>query len=110
MRTSAGTAWIAILVAAATTGLASVVVEGQSAKAADPAVSDLRARVEALPGTAEIKSFIASRLEKGFTPPRTPWGDPDISGNFNTSPEANTPMERPDEWAGRGCRTSRRSS
>ena len=62
---------------------------------------ELRARVEALPGTESIKTFIASRMADGFTPPRTPWGDPDISGVFDTSPEANTPLERPDEWAGR---------
>ena len=61
----------------------------------------LRARVDALPGTASIKAFIASRMAKGYTPPKTPWGDPDISGVFDTSPEANTPIERPDEWAGR---------
>ena len=73
----------------------SVTLEGQDAKA------QLRARVEAMPGTANVKAFIASRLAKGFTPPKTPWGDPDISGNFDTSPEANTPMERPDAWAGR---------
>lgn len=81
---------IAVAVAISPTALA-----GQVAREA------LRTRVEALPGTATIRTFIASRLAKGFTPPKTPWGDPDISGNFDTSPEANTPMERPDEWAGR---------
>src|SRR5258708_17169878 len=70
-------------------------LEAQSAR------DQLRARVEALPGTASVKSLIASRIAKGLTPPRTPWGDPDISGVFDTSPEANTPIERPDEWAGR---------
>jgi len=63
--------------------------------------SELRGRIEALPGTANINAFIASRMAKDFTPPKTPWGDPDLSGVFDTSPEANTPMERPDEWAGR---------
>ncbi len=38
---------------------------------------------------------------KAFTPKRLPWGDPDISGNFTTKGEANTPLERPDEWAGK---------
>jgi hypothetical protein len=85
---------VAIAVAAAT-ATGSVPVEGQTAK------DQLRARVEAMPGTANIKAFIASRIAKGFTAPKTPWGDPDISGVFDTSPEANTPMERPDEWAGR---------
>jgi hypothetical protein len=73
-------------------GMMSVPAEGQA---------ELRARVEALPGTAGIKAFITSRMTTGFTPPKTPWGDPDISGVFDTSPEANTPMERPDAWAGR---------
>jgi hypothetical protein len=85
-------AWVGLGAAAA---ISSVAVEGQSAR------DQLRARVEALPGTATIRAFIASRTAKGFTAPKTPWGDPDISGVFDTSPEANTPMERPDEWAGR---------
>lgn len=79
--------------------MASAPLAGQSA--AGQSAKELRARVEAMPGTAAIKAFIASRIQKGFTQPKTPWGDPDISGVFDTSPEANTPMERPDEWAGR---------
>ena len=38
---------------------------------------------------------------KAFVPKRLPWGDPDISGNFTSKDEANTPFERPDKWAGR---------
>jgi len=38
---------------------------------------------------------------KKFVPKRLPWGDPDISGNFTTKDEANTPFERPDEFAGK---------
>ena len=75
--------------------LAPMSVQGQSG------TETLRARVESMPGHAAIRSFIASRFAKGFRPPKTPWGDPDISGNFDTSSEANTPMERPNEWAGR---------
>jgi hypothetical protein len=33
--------------------------------------------------------------------PRTPWGDPDIQGNYTNLWEAGTPFERPDEFAGR---------
>jgi hypothetical protein len=86
-----------VVIAATAAGAAMLVVpvEAQSPR------EQLRARVEALPGTAGIKAFIASRITNGYTPPKTPWGDPDISGVFDTSPEANTPMERPDEWAGR---------
>ena len=60
-----------------------------------------RAEVGALPGTDTVKAFIASRIQKNWTPPRTPWGDPDLSGVFTTKDEANTPFERPEEWAGR---------
>jgi len=84
---------VAVVVAAGATGAMMLVpAQGQA---------ELRARVEAMAGTASIKAFIVSRMAKDFTPPKTPWGDPDISGMFDTSPEANTPMERPDEWAGR---------
>jgi hypothetical protein len=96
MRRSVTRSFLALAVAAGGAALMmSATAEGQSAK------NELRTRIDAMPGTADIKAFIASRIAKGFTPPKTPWGDPDISGVFDTSPEANTPMERPDEWAGR---------
>ena len=43
----------------------------------------------------------AARTAKSWVPPRTPWGDPDISGNLNNINESNTPFERPDEFAGK---------
>ena len=33
--------------------------------------------------------------------PRTPWGDPDLQGNYTNLYENGTPLERPDEFAGR---------
>lgn len=36
-----------------------------------------------------------------YKPPRTPWGDPDISGAYNNSDESGIPFERPEEFAGR---------
>jgi hypothetical protein len=36
-----------------------------------------------------------------YSPPRTPWGDPDLQGNYTNKYEANTPLERPAEFAGR---------
>jgi hypothetical protein len=36
-----------------------------------------------------------------YTPPRTAWGHPDISGTFTNRDEANTPLERPDQFTGR---------
>ena len=36
-----------------------------------------------------------------YSPPRTPWGDPDLQGAYNNSNESQTPMERPKELEGR---------
>jgi hypothetical protein len=83
----------ALVVGAAVAGIWSAPLAGQSGT---PGVAAAN-----LPGTDAVKAFIASRIAKGFTPPKTPWGHPDISGVFTTKDEANTPFERPDEWAGR---------
>ena len=40
-----------------------------------------------------------------YTPARTPWGHPDISGDYTNKDEANTPLERPDEFKGRDPRS-----
>lgn len=37
----------------------------------------------------------------GWVPPRTAWGDPDISGTFTNRDEQGIPLERPDPLAGR---------
>jgi hypothetical protein len=37
----------------------------------------------------------------GWTPPRTPWGHPDIEGIYTNKDETNTPLERPDQFKGR---------
>ena len=36
-----------------------------------------------------------------WTPRRTPWGDPDLQGTFSNGDEYTTPLERPDQFAGR---------
>ena len=40
-------------------------------------------------------------VKNSWTPPKTPWGDPDIQGNLTNIWEVNTPLERPDQFAGR---------
>ena len=40
-------------------------------------------------------------VARGWTPPRTPWGDPDLQGNFTNKYEHGTPFERPQEFEGR---------
>ncbi len=36
-----------------------------------------------------------------YNAPRTPWGDPDFQGNYTNLYEAGTPLERPEQFAGR---------
>jgi len=36
-----------------------------------------------------------------YSAPRTPWGDPDLQGNYTNVYENGTPLERPDQFAGR---------
>ena len=36
-----------------------------------------------------------------YVAPKTPWGDPDLQGNYTNKYEQGTPFERPDEFAGR---------
>jgi len=36
-----------------------------------------------------------------FTTPRTPWGDPDLQGDYTNKYEQGTPFERPEEFEGR---------
>jgi hypothetical protein len=38
---------------------------------------------------------------KGWTPPRTAWGDPEIAGVFTNSDESGIPFERPAQFEGR---------
>jgi hypothetical protein len=43
----------------------------------------------------------AARTANGYAAPRTPWGDPDLQGNYTNVYESGTPLEPPDEFAGR---------
>src|SRR5437762_13113130 len=36
-----------------------------------------------------------------WTPPRTPWGDPDLQGTYANNNEYATPLERPAEFDGK---------
>jgi len=38
---------------------------------------------------------------KPYSAPRTPWGDPDLQGDYTNIYENGTPLERPDQFAGR---------
>jgi len=43
----------------------------------------------------------AQKAAGTWTPPRTPWGDPDLQGIYTNKDENNTPFERPAELAGK---------
>jgi hypothetical protein len=42
-----------------------------------------------------------SSAGSSWTAPRTPWGDPDLQGNYTNKYETSTPFERPKEFEGR---------
>jgi hypothetical protein len=83
----------AIIAAAVLVSAAGASLLGQTRAAPAPSTD--------APSADRVKAFIAARTAKGFVAPKTPWGDPDIQGNFTTKEEANTPFERPEKWAGR---------
>ena len=54
-----------------------------------------------------VAAVTVTRLDAqqpGYKAPRTPWGDPDIQGNYTNLTEAGTPLERPKELEGRRLR------
>ena len=44
---------------------------------------------------------VGSALSSSWTAPPTPWGDPDLQGNYTNKYETSTPFERPKESEGR---------
>ena len=57
----------------------------------------LAAAVALLPGT------LAGQSPNDWTPPHTPWGDPDLQGIWNNT--VSTPLERPSRFAGKEALT-----
>ncbi len=39
--------------------------------------------------------------KKAYAPPRTPWGDPDLSGVYTNNDESGIPLERPSQFEGK---------
>src|SRR5438034_10858518 len=51
---------------------------------------------------ASMFVLVASTVAKGtYTPPRTPWGDPQLTGVYSNDDETGVPLERPAEFEGR---------
>ncbi len=47
------------------------------------------------------KAGAKAEAGRSYVPPRTPWGDPNLQGNFTNKYEQSTPFERPPEFKGR---------
>jgi hypothetical protein len=55
-----------------------------------------------LPQAAQQAAAPAQRSQaRAFAPAKTPWGDPDLQGNYTNKYEYGTPFERPQEFEGR---------
>jgi hypothetical protein len=50
---------------------------------------------------AQPQQHAGSAPSASWTAPRTPWGDPDLQGNYTNKYETSTPFERPKEFEGR---------
>jgi hypothetical protein len=65
----------------------------------------LMAAAISVPVSAQAPSKVTSTSvpapAKPFTMPKTPWGDPDISGTWSSDDLRGVPVQRPDEFAGR---------
>ena len=54
------------------------------------------------PVTAQTPSRAAAKTAvKSYTPPRTPWGDPDLQGIYTNKDENGIPFERPSQFDGK---------
>ena len=53
--------------------------------------------------SAQTSSAQRAAATSTYTPPKTPWGHPDLQGQYTNKDEANTPLERPDELKGRNA-------
>ena len=52
-------------------------------------------------GTVMMVLAAAQSSAQSYKAPKTPWGDPDIQGNYSNLTEAGTPLERPKEFEGK---------
>src|SRR5262245_37561134 len=65
------------------------------------ASASLRAQTPSKPSGASASSAPSASSTEKYTPHRTPWGDPDLQGNYTNKYEYGTPFERPAEFEGR---------
>jgi hypothetical protein len=66
------------------------------------ALSAAAVALAAMSLTAQVAVQPSPKAQAGnWTPPKTPWGDPDLQGNYTNKYEYGTPFERPKEFEGR---------
>ena len=53
------------------------------------------------PASADTTKSAARPAKKPYVVPKTPWGDPDLQGNYTNKYEQGTPFERPAEFEGK---------
>ena len=58
------------------------------------------AALAALIGVSVVMGAVALRAQT-FSPPKTPWGHPDLQGIYSNDDETGTPMERPAQFEGK---------
>ena len=53
------------------------------------------------PSSMMVAGEQSAKINRLYSVPRTPWGDPNLQGNFTNKYEQDTPFERPAEFEGR---------
>src|SRR5499427_5775311 len=55
----------------------------------------------AVPVAAQTPAKAPAKPATTYVPPKTPWGDPDLQGNYTNKYEQGTPFERPADLEGK---------
>jgi hypothetical protein len=79
----------------AVVSFASITISGQASG------SKLQASRQTATRTSPEAGSSQPAARKTYVVPRTPWGDPDLQGNYTNKYEQGTPFERPQEFEGR---------
>ena len=79
----------------AVVSFASITIAGQSSG------SRLQAPRQTATRTSPEAGSSQPAARKTYVVPRTPWGDPDLQGNYTNKYEQGTPFERPQEFEGK---------
>lgn len=65
------------------------------------ALGSVAAALAGQPPAIATRASVPAKTSTAWTPPRTPWGDPDLQGLWPSTDMQGTPYERPAELAGR---------